>query len=64
MVNGSYAMDVGKNGFHVLLSTQVEGRICRGDCKLDIKTLDCVFIPADAHDVKVEGNLEFLKICC
>jgi len=53
----------GKESFMILLCIEGEGEL-EGDNKLEVRKGNCVFIPADCGQLKLNGKMQLLKIRC
>ena len=53
-----------EKSFHVLLCIEGKGYIEFENEKISFIKGDCIFVPANAIDINIEGNMEMLNICC
>ena len=52
------------NSFHVILCINGNGTLYSRKEKIDFCIGDCIFIPANSAELKIDGKAEFLKVNC
>ena len=52
------------NSFHVLLCINGKGTIYSRSEKIEFNIGDCIFIPANSTELKIDGKAEFLRVNC
>lgn len=54
-----------ERSFQILLCTEGYGTLfCSADTELTFSAGDCIFVPAECIDLKLEGNAQILKVEC